>query len=942
MECQQGKAIVLVSFTKDEGFKITKEGTEFLLSIKEKVGVIAIAGRYRTGKSFLVNRIISDAKGKSTSFSVGPTINPCTKGLWVWNQTIDVEKSGEAMKVLVVDSEGTDSCCEDQNHDTKIFLLTVIISSLFIYNSVGAIDENSIQNLSLIINLCQQLHVKNKQNNDNDLEELKQYFPSFLWVLRDFALKLEDEGQNKISCKQYLENSLAFQKGNSDKIETKNRIRRLIKTLFLDRDCATLVRPVEDEKELQKLQSLDETHIRAEFVEQMTGLKSKIMKKVKPKSFNGQMLNGKMLLELLESFVTAINSGRIPTIENAWDYVCENQTRDVITDAMKLYEKAISNCPTDEDAIEEYHNKISKEIFKQFNDKAMGDSAKKYEDSLKEQMNTMLTQVKSKCQEQVKDTIIEKLDTVKQEFESKIRSGAYVTLVTIKEDIYKYKEQYLKEMPKHSEKEKLFQQTAAEILANATEYIIRESENKRNIEQAKTKDTIEKLQLETAKAKAELETVKASYEMKLTDEREKTNKANAENILLNGKIQLLESQINEFKVRSSEQVKLVAKDQLEKIDEYKSKCKQLENSIAELKSDSFKKECEIQKELMIAQQKLVFADQKYEECNSKLKIAETELVSANDKLVNIKIEKEKIKQEMDHKIKEKSKLSEEGELNNKKLKEELLQAKDMVEQMKEEVEKKTKEKDIIERELSYAKANMEETKKLHDTFKIALDKGIKAEQEPSLMEANKNLSAMLQKMEQRVQHLEKKNAILKEYHKLLKFSSSLQCKYCLRFYKSDVFNAHISVCTKEPPKISTAISMPIGIQISQTLIKEDTDGKPFTEYAIHVQYNGKKWSVNRKYKLFSSLNEKLMKEYMNVKFPESSNQFLSIALKDNNSKVKTVEERRKQLQQYIMDLALIPSVKESITFKKFLGIDLVFPEECDGMIKFEEIFTNPN
>ena len=49
-----------------------------LSSIKERIGVIAVAGKYRTGKSFLLNRIIlnkTDEKG----FGVGPTINPCTK-----------------------------------------------------------------------------------------------------------------------------------------------------------------------------------------------------------------------------------------------------------------------------------------------------------------------------------------------------------------------------------------------------------------------------------------------------------------------------------------------------------------------------------------------------------------------------------------------------------------------------------------------------------------------------------------------------------------------------------------------------------------------------------------------------------------------------------------------------------------------------------------------
>jgi len=78
------------------------------------VGVIAVAGKYRTGKSFLLNRILLKQE-KSSGFGVGPTINPCTKGLWVWNKTIDLTdpKTKKPFKCLVVDSEGIGAFNED-------------------------------------------------------------------------------------------------------------------------------------------------------------------------------------------------------------------------------------------------------------------------------------------------------------------------------------------------------------------------------------------------------------------------------------------------------------------------------------------------------------------------------------------------------------------------------------------------------------------------------------------------------------------------------------------------------------------------------------------------------------------------------------------------------------------------------------------------------------
>lgn len=155
------------------------------------------------------------------------------------------------MKVYIIDSEGIGAFNEDQNHDTRIFLLALLLSSYFIYNSMGTIDENALQNLSLIVNLSNQLQSANRKDGaEGDVDEMSKYFPSFLWVVRDFSLKLIDQQNNAITSKQYFENALREQKGTSDAVEKKNRIRRLISNFFQDRDCYTIVRPTEEERDL--------------------------------------------------------------------------------------------------------------------------------------------------------------------------------------------------------------------------------------------------------------------------------------------------------------------------------------------------------------------------------------------------------------------------------------------------------------------------------------------------------------------------------------------------------------------------------------------------------------------------------------------------------------------------------------------------------------------
>jgi hypothetical protein len=44
-----------------------------------------------------------------------------------------------------IDSEGSNSVEKNETHDTKIFALAALLASVFVLNSFGAIDEQSIQ-----------------------------------------------------------------------------------------------------------------------------------------------------------------------------------------------------------------------------------------------------------------------------------------------------------------------------------------------------------------------------------------------------------------------------------------------------------------------------------------------------------------------------------------------------------------------------------------------------------------------------------------------------------------------------------------------------------------------------------------------------------------------------------------------------------------------------
>lgn len=135
-----------------------------------------------------------------------------------------------------------------------------------------------------------------------------------------------------------MENALKEQKGTSDAVEQKNKIRRLISNYFKDKDCFTMVRPTEQEKDLQNVQQLGDGHLRPEFLSQMQLLRHKVFKRIKPKQLNQRNLTGTMFVELCQAYAESINAGSVPNIESAWTSLCKNENLRAIKHAVASYE----------------------------------------------------------------------------------------------------------------------------------------------------------------------------------------------------------------------------------------------------------------------------------------------------------------------------------------------------------------------------------------------------------------------------------------------------------------------------------------------------------------------------------------------------------------------------------------------------------------------------
>ncbi|XP_075727548.1 atlastin-2 [Rhipicephalus microplus] len=130
-------------------------------NVKDKpVVVISIAGSYRQGKSFFLSFFLRYLRSNDRSKWMEDTDAPLrgfkwragcereTTGIMVWNEVFTMtDSNGEEVVVLLMDTQGTFDSKSTTKESMTIFSLSMMTSSVQIYNVMNNIQEDHLQNL---------------------------------------------------------------------------------------------------------------------------------------------------------------------------------------------------------------------------------------------------------------------------------------------------------------------------------------------------------------------------------------------------------------------------------------------------------------------------------------------------------------------------------------------------------------------------------------------------------------------------------------------------------------------------------------------------------------------------------------------------------------------------------------------------------------------------
>uniref|UniRef100_A0A8C4R430 GB1/RHD3-type G domain-containing protein n=1 Tax=Eptatretus burgeri TaxID=7764 RepID=A0A8C4R430_EPTBU len=347
MDPRNDRPLEFIRMDKEGKFHMIKDTLRYLSEIKQSVVVVSIIGRYRSGKSYLMNKLA----GKRAGFMLGHAVQSCTKGIWVWPRP---HPHDPKRVLLLLDTEGLGDAEKDsESHDIHLFTLTLLLSSVLIYNT-------------MVLNLADHVNTKIHQRDDERGMDFHQYFPTFVVCLRDFTLVLEIDG-NTCTPDEYLEHCLSIRKkGKSRSCRDFNDQRECLSLYFQDRKCFAFPMPTSQE-EMVQLDKLSDGKLNEEFLKTVEDFQRMIYEKGKVKSSGNLVLNGDCFATMATEYVKAFSSGAIPCIESITQLAVKQANAKAKQDSMDLYNTSMAGAegqfPTSVKDLMEHHKKAVNDLF---------------------------------------------------------------------------------------------------------------------------------------------------------------------------------------------------------------------------------------------------------------------------------------------------------------------------------------------------------------------------------------------------------------------------------------------------------------------------------------------------------------------------------------------------------------------------------------------------
>lgn len=318
--------------TNHRDLELVESNLMLLRKLRGPVAMVAVVGKFHSGKSFLMNQLM----GKSSGFGIGPSVQPKTMGIWMWGQpmVVDSPKTGERINLVFLDTEGFAANNITENYDAKVFAVSTLLSSHLLYNSVKIIDQSDIDYLELLARRTQLFALRSQLSKSKwtgDFNHDMLTFPPLTWVVQDFV----QETHNFETPTEWLHRLMGSHSRESDNYTIS------LLDIFQKVDCHTLFIPAFERDLLTDLSRAVDDDLNSDYRRERDQLIKKLKNDVAPKEKDEKFVTGSDLAQLLRVLVSAANDGSLADVPSRWDTFVDRLQSTASDDCTTFYTREL-------------------------------------------------------------------------------------------------------------------------------------------------------------------------------------------------------------------------------------------------------------------------------------------------------------------------------------------------------------------------------------------------------------------------------------------------------------------------------------------------------------------------------------------------------------------------------------------------------------------------
>lgn len=340
----RGHAVQILKPTTVNDFELNIDGCRTILlaeNVRDKpVVVVSVAGAFRKGKSFLLGFFLRYLRNKGKDGWLGGENTPLegfswrggsdrdTQGILLWDEVFLMKTpDGREVAVLLMDTQGAFDSESTLNECVLIFGLSMLMSSVQIYNISQNIQENDLEHLRLFIEYGR-LAMKGTQ---------KKPFQKLLFLVRDWQFK-DQHPYGATGGKTLLEKWLCTDHKKTELKECRQHIR----SCFSEIDCFLMPYPGEKAATEQKFNG-QLSEIADKFKDNLIKLVPSVLapanllvKKVMDKT-----ITCSQLLEYLQTCAQTFKN-KVPRVESLLKATANFQNKEAADECLRIFKETMS------------------------------------------------------------------------------------------------------------------------------------------------------------------------------------------------------------------------------------------------------------------------------------------------------------------------------------------------------------------------------------------------------------------------------------------------------------------------------------------------------------------------------------------------------------------------------------------------------------------------